>query len=99
MELERVGDDMAELELQKNNQINEIKNAFQIEVQALKRQVHNSESSSEAELRKYRDHLDKREQEINDYAAKLKRVTTETDYEILKLKEDKEKLKSEIEYN
>lgn len=30
MELERVGDDMAELELQKNNQINEIKNAFQI---------------------------------------------------------------------
>lgn len=48
MELERVGDDMAELELQKNNQINEMKNAYQIEIQALKRQIHNSEAASEA---------------------------------------------------
>jgi hypothetical protein len=60
MELERVGDDMAELELQKNNQINEMKNAYQIEIQALKRQIHNSEAASEAEIRKYREQIDKR---------------------------------------
>lgn len=29
---------------------------------------------------------------------KLKRITTETDYEVLKLKEEKEKLKAEITY-
>ena len=43
--------------------------------------------------------MDKREQELNDYVSKLKRITTETDYEILKLKEDKEKLKAELAYS
>lgn len=99
MELERVGDDMAELELQKNNQITELKNAYQIEIQSLKRQIHNAEASSEAEIRKYREQLEKREHELNDYVNKLKRLTTETDYEILRLKEDKEKLRAEIDYN
>ncbi len=31
-------------------------------MQALKRQIHNSETASEAEIRKYRDQLEKREQ-------------------------------------
>jgi hypothetical protein len=38
---------MAELELKKNNQINEIKNSHQIEIQAIKRQLGHAESASE----------------------------------------------------
>ena len=64
----------------------------------MKRSIQHSESSFDTELRKHRDLLDKKEHEVNEYAHKLKRITTETDYEILKLKEDKEKLKAEQVY-
>jgi hypothetical protein len=46
-ELERTRDAMVELELKKNNQISEIKNNQQLEIQALKRQINQTESSSE----------------------------------------------------
>ena len=52
---------MSELEVKKNNQINDLKSSQQMEIQGLKRQISHSDSSSEHEIRKYREQLDKRE--------------------------------------
>ena len=71
---------MSELEVKKNNQINELKSNHQMEMQGIKRQISHAESSSEHEIRKYREQLDKREHELNDYVGKLKRLTSDTDY-------------------
>lgn len=45
-----------------------------------------------------REQLDKRDHDLADYANRLKRVTTEGDYEILRLKEEREKLRNELVY-
>ena len=60
IELEKTRDAMSDLELKKNNQINEIKSGHQVEIQGIKRQINHVESSSDHEIRKYRDQLDKR---------------------------------------
>lgn len=49
-------------------------------------------------MRKLRDLLERREQEAADYAQRLKRVTTEGDYELIKLKEERERLRNELAY-
>ena len=56
-ELDRVRDAMNELELKKNNQISELKSNQQVESQGLKRQINQIESSSEHEIRKFKEQL------------------------------------------
>ena len=60
--------------------------------------MHNNEHASEAEIRKYREQLEKRQYQLNDYVSKLKRLTSDTDYEILRLKEEKQKLRAQMDY-
>ena len=50
------------------------------------------------ELRKLRELLDKREYENSENLNKLKRMSSESEYEILRLKEEKEKLRNELAY-
>ena len=56
-ELDRVKDAMNELELKKNNQISELRSNQQVESQGLKRQINQIESSSEHEIRKFKEQL------------------------------------------
>lgn len=93
-ELELLGDRLSEEQALKSAQVNDIRSQLQVELQNIKRQYQNSENSYQLEIRKLRQQLDKREHELSDYASKLKRLSTETDYEIIKLKEEREKLRN-----
>lgn len=52
----------------------------------------------EQEIRKLREQLEKREFDNSDTLARLKRLSSESEYEILRLKEEKEKLRNELLY-
>lgn len=93
-ELELLGDRLSEEQALKSAQVNDIRSQLQVELQNIKRQYQNSENSYQLEIRKLRQQLDKREHELSDYGNKLKRLSTETDYEIIKLKEEREKLRN-----
>lgn len=45
-----------------------------------------------------RDQLDKKDYEVNDAINRLKRFSSEAEYDILRLKEEKEKLRNELLY-
>ena len=78
----------------KNTQINEIKSQFQVELQAVKRQTSSTTDVYEQEIRKLKEQLDKKEYEMNDPMNRLKRFSSEAEYAILRLKEEKEKLRN-----
>ena len=78
----------------KNTQINEIKSQFQVELQAVKRQTSSTTDVYEQEIRKLKEQLDKKEYEMNDTMNRLKRFSSEAEYDILRLKEEKEKLRN-----
>ena len=60
-ELAQLETELKEVEHIKNNQINELKQQFQIEVQAVKRQSGASYEIYEQEIRKLKDQLDKKD--------------------------------------
>ena len=82
----------------KNAQINEVKSQLQLEVQTVKRQTSSTQDVYEQEIRKLKEQLDKKEYEMNDTMNRLKRFSSEAEYDILRLKEEKEKLRNELLY-
>ena len=80
----------------KNAQINEIRSQCQIEVQTIKRQTTSSQDIYEQEVRKLREQLDKKDYEMSDTMNRLKRFSSEAEYDVLRLKEEKEKLRNEL---
>lgn len=98
MELEQLEGELREIEQVKNAQISELKTQFQLELQTVKRQTVGSHEIYEQEIRKLRDQLDKKDYEVGDAVNRLKRFSSEAEYDILRLKEEKEKLRSELVY-
>ena len=97
-ELDAVEGELREVEHIKNTQINELKTQVQIEVQTLKRQTAASQEVYEQEIRKLREQLDKKDYEMSDTVNRLKRFSSEAEYDVLRLKEEKEKLRNELLY-
>lgn len=52
----------------------------------------------EQEIRKLKDLLDKKDSDVSEQVHKYKRFSSESEYEVLRLKEEKEKLKNELIY-
>ena len=50
----------------------------------------------ENQLRKMKDIINKKELEFEDYISQARKVTAESEFDIVRLKDDKEKLRSEI---
>ena len=67
--------------------INDLKSQNQVEIQSLRRQNASAQDVYEQEIRKLRDQLDKRDYENNENLNRLKRLSSESEYEILRLKE------------
>lgn len=64
----------------------------------MRRQSNSSQDVYEQEIRKLREQLEKRDYDNNENLNRLKRLTSESEYEILRLKEEKEKLRNELGY-
>lgn len=90
--------ELKEVEHHKNAQLNELKSQFQLEIQTVKRQTSSTTDVYEQEIRKLKEQLDKKEYEMNDTMNRLKRFSSEAEYDILRLKEEKEKLRNELLY-
>jgi hypothetical protein len=75
-----------------------MKSQFQVELQTVKRQSSSSHEVYEQEIRKLRDQLDKKDYEMSDTMNRLKRFSSEAEYDVLRLKEEKEKLRNELLY-
>jgi hypothetical protein len=55
----------------------------------MKRQTTSSQEIYEQEIRKLREQLDKKDYEMNDALNRLKRFSSEAEYDVLRLKEEK----------
>lgn len=64
----------------------------------MKRQTASSQEIYEQEIRKLREQVDKKDYEMNDAMNRLKRFSSEAEYDVLRLKEEKEKLRNELLY-
>ena len=67
-------------------QINDVKNQNHLEIQNLKRLHLSSNEKYELEIRKLKEHCDKKDYEMTDINLKLVRLNKETDFEIAKLR-------------
>ena len=65
-------------------------------MQGVKRQSQSTQEVYEQELRKLRDVTEKKEYELNELGNRLKRLSSESEYEVLRLREEKEKLRAEL---
>jgi acyl transferase domain-containing protein len=97
-ELDQMESELKEVEHLKNAQLNELKSQYQLELQTFKRQNTSSQDVYEQEIRKLREHLDRKDYELSDTVNRLKRFSSEAEYDILRLKEEKEKLRNELLY-
>jgi hypothetical protein len=97
-EIERLKEEVTEVEHMKNIQISELKNQNHLEIQNLKRHHLGNNEKYELEIRKLKEYCEKKEYEISDINMKLVRLSKETDFEIGKLKEEKERLRSDLLY-
>lgn len=79
-------------------QISELKAQHQLDLQTFKRQSVTGQEVYEQEIRKLREQIEKREFENSDTLNRFKRLSSESEYEILRLKEEKEKLRNELLY-
>ncbi len=64
----------------------------------MKRNHLNNNEKYELEIRKLKEFVEKKEYEISDLNMKLVRLSKETDFEIGKLREEKERLRSDLTY-
>ena len=85
-EIEHLRSELHEVEHSRSITINDIKSQHQVELQALKRQNHTSQDVYEQEIRKLREQLEKRDYDNTENINRLKRLTSESEYEILRLK-------------
>ena len=97
-EMEKVKEEMTDIEHMKNMQISELKNQNHLEIQNLKRHHLNNNEKYELEIRKLKEYCEKKEYEISDLNMKLVRLSKETDFEIGKLREEKDRLRNDLIY-
>ena len=97
-EIEKLKEEGCEIEHTKNLQINEIKNQQHLEIQTLKRNNLGNAEKYELEIRKLKEYCDKKDYEASDLKMKIARITKETDFEISKLREEKERLRSDLQF-
>ena len=60
----------------KNNQIQELKSQFQLEIQAVKRQSGSTQEVYEQEMRKLREVSEKKDYELSEMANRVKRLNS-----------------------
>ena len=97
-EIDNLEHELKQVQHLKNTQINELKSQFQVELQAVKRQTSSTNDVYEQQIRKLKEQLDKKEYEMNDTMNRLKRFSSEAEYDIMRLKEEKQKLRNELLY-
>ena len=97
-ELDQLEGELKEVEHIKNAQLNELKSQYQLELQTFKRQNTSSQEFYDQEIRKLREKLDRKDYILNDAVDRSKRFSSEAEYEILRLKEEKERLRNELLY-
>lgn len=85
-EIEHLKCQLQEVEKIRNMQIGEIKSQHQIQIQSIKRQSSTSHEVYEQEIRKLKEQLEKKQFENIDTLNRLKRLSSESDYEVLRLK-------------
>jgi hypothetical protein len=97
-EIEKVKEEITEVEHMKNMQITELKNQHHLEIQNIKRHNLSNNEKYELEIRKLKEYCEKKEYEISDLNMKTKRQNKEADFQIAKLKEEIERLRSDLMY-
>lgn len=97
-EIERLKEEITEVEHVKNIQISQLKNQNHLEIQNLKRHHLSNNEKYELEIRKIKEYCEKKEYEISDLNMKFVRLNKETDFEIGKLKEEKDRLRGDLLY-
>ena len=97
-QIEKLKDEITQVEHIKNVQMTDVKNQNHLEIQNLKRHHLNNNEKYELEIRKLKEYCEKKEYEISDLNMKLVRLNKETDFEIGKLREEKERLRSDLLY-
>lgn len=78
--MEKIKEEMTDVEHMKNMQISELKNQNHLEIQNLKRHHLNNNEKYELEIRKLKEYCEKKEYEISDLNMKLVRLSKETDF-------------------
>lgn len=97
-EIEHLRSELQEVDRMRAQQISELKAQHQLDLQTFKRQSVTGQEVYEQEIRKLREQIEKREFENSDTLNRFKRLSSESEYEILRLKEEKEKLRNELLY-
>lgn len=97
-EIEKLKEETCEIEHVKNLQINELKNQQHLEIQNMKRGNLSNAEKYELEIRKLKEYCDKKDYEISDLNMKIVRLNKETDFEIGKLREEKDRLRNDLLY-
>lgn len=97
-EIEKLREEIPDLEHMKNMQLSELKNQNHLDIQNIKRHHLNNNEKYELEIRKLKEYCEKKEYEISDLNMKLVRMSKETDFEIGKLREEKERLRNDFTY-
>lgn len=97
-EIEKLKEDICEVEHLKSVQINEYKNQSHSELQHLKRANLSTCEMYELEIRKLKELVDKKDYEYGDLGAKMARLNKEMDFEMNKLREERDRLKSDLVY-
>ena len=88
-EIDHLNAEIKEIEQLKAVQINELKSQFQLELHSSKKNQSTSQDVYEGEIRKLREQLQRKDFELNEYINKMRRVTSESEYEIHRLREEK----------
>ena len=79
-------------------QISELKNQNHLEIQNVKRYNLSNNEKYELQIRKLKEYCQKKEYQISDLNMKLVRLSKETDFEIGKLRQQKERLRGDLLY-
>lgn len=97
-QIEKLKEEITDIEHMKNMQISQLKNQNHMEIQNIKRINLSNNEKYELQIRKLKEYCEKKEYEISDLNMKFVRLNKETDFQIGKLKEEKERLRGDLLY-
>lgn len=97
-QIEKLKEEITDIEHMKNMQISQLKNQNHMEIQNIKRINLSNNEKYELQIRKLKEYCEKKEYEISDLNMKFVRLNKETDFQIGKLKEQKERLRGDLLY-
>lgn len=97
-QIEKLKEEITDIEHMKNMQISQLKNQNHMEIQNVKRINLSNNEKYELQIRKLKEYCEKKEYEISDLNMKFVRLNKETDFQIGKLKEQKERLRGDLLY-